>query len=258
MKKFIIPNKREDAIKFFRKNLDDIYTLKKKTIKTSDPITTDGNVLFGNVGKMLNTDKLNVNLMDVGKAKVTFIANTYLWMDSHSDVHDIGVFSNSIKEQKGKLFHLHDHKFELDARVGNVENVKEEYIDWSDLGIEKNGQTQILKIKSNILKRYNESIFQDYIEKKINQHSVSMRYIKLAFAVDDIDNEKGYKLYSEYIEKIGNKEKAEKQGYFWVIREAALREFSCVLLGSNELTPTLNVKRENEKEIAIKKFLNII
>ena len=42
------------------------------------------------------------------------------------------------------------------------------------------------------------------------------------------------------IDKLGNPEQAEEKGYFWLVREAKLIEISAVLLGSNELTPTLN------------------
>jgi hypothetical protein len=263
MSKFIIPNKREDAIKFFRENLADVYELKKKTIKVSDSIYTSEPISFDRKTILFGVDKSTHNFNEVGEARATFVANTYLWLDSHLDVHDIGVFKNSIKEQKDKLFHLHDHKFELTARVGDVENVAEEFIDWRELGVDKDGQTQILKVKSNILKRYNYSIFNDYVDKRINQHSVSMRYIKLKFAMDDKESEEAYKTYAEYIDRIGNREKAEELGYFWVVKEAALREFSCVLLGSNELTPTLSISDKNnaiilsEKEKALKNFLNI-
>jgi hypothetical protein len=263
MSKFIIPKNRKDAIKFFKENLDDVYELKKKTIKVSDSIYTGEPISFNGKTILFGIDKATTNFNEIGEAKATFVANTYLWLDSHSDVHDIGLFKNSIKEQKDKLFHLHDHKFELIARVGDVENVTEEFIDWRELGVDKDGQTQILKVKSNILKRYNDAIFNDYINKRINQHSVSMRYIKLKFAVDDPESEDAYKTYTEYIDRIGNREKAEELGYFWVVKEAALREFSCVLLGSNELTPTLSISDKNniavlsEKEKALKRFLNI-
>jgi len=37
---------------------------------------------------------------------------------------------------------------------------------------------------------------------------------------------------------LGNQELADKMGYFWVVKEAKLKEYSCVLWqGSNSLTP---------------------
>ena len=36
-----------------------------------------------------------------------------------------------------------------------------------------------------------------------------------------------------------NSEKALEQGYFFAVTEAKLKEVSCVIAGSNELTPTI-------------------
>jgi hypothetical protein len=200
------------------------------------------------------------------KLERTIIGNTYLWMDSHDDVHAKGCFNKSIKERGNRVFHLHDHKFERTAKVGNPIRIYEEDVAWKDLGIEKNGMTQALHMDSEILKSYNSQIFDEYKSGLVDQHSVGMQYVKIDLAVNDEDYEEEYKLWQDNIDQIGNKEQAEQRGYFWLVREAKLIEISAVLLGSNELTPTLGEMKEEaeittsktEAEQSLQKFISLI
>jgi hypothetical protein len=155
-----------------------------------------------------------------------------------------GVFTKSIKERQNKIFHLHDHKFELTAKVGEPKNIYEKEMLWSDFGVDKAGSTTALLMDSEILKDYNNKIFNSYKNGQIDQHSVGMQYVKIDLAVNDEDYEEEYKVWQDNIENIGNKELAEEKGYFWLVREAKLIEISAVLLGSNTLTPTLENKTE--------------
>jgi hypothetical protein len=172
--------------------------------------------------------------------KRTIIGNTYNWMDSHDDVHAKGVFTKSIKERANQIFHLHDHEFKLTAKVGEPLKIYEDEVKWADLGVQKEGTTQALFLDSEILRDYNERIFNEYKNNKINQHSVGMQYVKIDLAVNDEDEEEEYKVWQDNIDSIGNKEVAESKGYFWLVREAKLIEISAVLMGSNSLTPTIN------------------
>jgi phage head maturation protease len=172
--------------------------------------------------------------------KRTIIGNTYNWMDSHDDVHAKGVFTKSIKERANQIFHLHDHEFKLTSKVGEPLKVYEDVVKWVDLGVQKDGTTQALFLDSEILKEYNERIFNEYKNGKINQHSVGMQYVKIDLAVNDEDYEEEYKVWQDNIDSLGNKEVAESKGYFWFVREAKLIEISAVLMGSNSLTPTIN------------------
>ena len=92
-----------------------------------------------------------------------------------------------------------------------------------------------------------------------------MRYIKIAVAVNDEDYPSEYEQWEKWIDKIGNKELAESKGYFWVIYEAALIEFSAVLMGSNELTdvmgnkqPLLDTVKEPSKDTRLLDGLNAL
>ena len=214
--------------------------LKKSAIKYADvvnfiPVTetaVKGKYLYDN-----NEDK--------GILKRTIVANTYNWLDSHGDVHLSGVFSKSLSERARKIPHLHDHKFELEARVGKPIQLFEKEISWRELGQGKTGMTQALFMETEVRRAYNEKVFNDYLNDEIDQHSVAMRYIKVALAVNDEEEyPKEYEVWQENIGKIGNKAQAEEQGFFWAVSEAQLIEVSAVLLGSNELTPTLGNKSQ--------------
>ena len=177
------------------------------------------------------------------------VANSYYWMDSHDDVHVDGVFTKSIKERGKYIGHFHDHMMRLDCKVGDTESIEEKIMSWADLGISKAGNTTVLLAVSKIKKDYNKSIFEQYKEGQITQHSVGMQYIKMALAMNDESEVEEFKVWNQYIGQLGNSEKAIEKGYFWVIQEAKLFEYSAVVMGSNELTPT---KEESNLEGEIK------
>jgi phage head maturation protease len=213
----------------------ELISLKKAEIKTvKGGLTTLVNNNFIKVDKTVNDSE--------NKLERTIVGNTYMWMDSHDDVHAKGVFTKSIKERKNQIFHLHDHEFKLTAKVGEPKEVYEKELLWSEFGVNKAGSTTALLMDSEIYKDYNSKIFNAYKNGQISQHSVGMQYVKIDLAVKDEDYEEEYKTWQDNIENIGNKELAEEKGYFWLVREAKLIEISAVLLGSNTLTPTLENK----------------
>ena len=74
-----------------------------------------------------------------------------------------------------------------------------------------------------------------------------MYYVKIELAMDseDVDHVEYKSNYDKYIDQIGNKADAEKQGHFYIVKEAKLIEISAVLEGSNTITPTLDLTIEN-------------
>ena len=188
-----------------------------------------------------------------GVLKRTIVLNTYNWLDSHGDVHLTGTFGKSISERGNKIPHLHDHVFQLDARVGKPIKFYEKEISWRELGASKTGMTTALFMESEIRKSFNERVYADYLKNEIDQHSVAMRYVKVELAINDGDEyPKEKAVWDKVIGLLGNRKQAEEQGFFWAVSEAALIEGSAVLLGSNELTPTLGGKtqplKSTEKE----------
>jgi len=235
--KIILPEFTSKAEKFdyLVENKKELVNLKKSAIKLVDPFGTSK--FEESVIKSLN----ETNNQDTdSQIKRTVIGNTYNWMDSHEDSHLDNVFANSI-EQKGvkNINHFHDHVAQLMAKVGIPQAVYEKMINWTDLGVNKSGQTMALFMDSLIKRSMNPSIFEQYKEGLINQHSVGMQYVNIMLGINDPDRKEEYGVWSQYAPKLGNYAKAEQLGYCFFVKEAKLIEISCVIAGSNELTGTL-------------------
>ena len=222
-------------IKELIKNKAEIIKLKKAQLKKGDIISFDS--------KAEITTKADAYTPDTEtEIYRTIVGNTYGFMDSHDDVHFKGIFSKSIKENGTKVLHLHDHVHELAAKVGTPLEVYEKAVSWADVGLKTGGMTTALLMDTRIEKERNPNIFKDYLSGSINQHSVGMQYVKIDLAVNDPEEEEEYSTWNKYKDEVINIEKAEDQGFFWAVTEAKLIEISCVIAGSNELTPTLESK----------------
>lgn len=240
-------NKKEE-IEFILNHHDEIVAMKKAAVKF-----TDGSIFMApgpgavklDVFKALTTSTKNDTDTLIER---TIVGNTYNWMDSHNDVHLDGTFSKSIDERGDKVFHLHDHLQQVAAKVGTPLKVYEQSVKWRDLGVDIAGSTTAVMMDSQIKRAFNPMVFEQYKNAEIDQHSVGMYYVQLAFAANDPDYKEPYAQWQASIDKIGNREKAEEIGYFWAVKEAKLIEISAVLQGSNELTPTVEAKEIEENE----------
>ena len=229
--------KREE-IKRLIANKNELIRLKKAELKKADIVEwsiPDFKTAFKSIGETLKQD----NDSEIYR---TIVGNTYGFMDSHDDVHIKGIFTKSINENGNRVLHLHDHVHQLSAKVGTPLKVYEKDLNWSDVGLDKSGMTTALLMDTRIEKARNENIFLDYKNGDINQHSVGMQYVKLELAVNDPEEKEEFAAWERYKGEVINIEKAEEQGYFWAVTEAKLIEISCVIKGSNELTPTLDNK----------------
>lgn len=219
------------------KNKEELISIKKSTIKHSDSVCTLP------IKDVSETIKLALDGEETTNKRV--IANTYYWLDSHGDVHVKGTFTKTIKENQGRIFHFDNHIHSFAAKVGNVKSVKEVSFKWRDLGVDKDGSTICVVGESELIEDYNCQVYNAYKNNEINQHSVGMIYVKLDLAVNNPNEEDYYKHWNEIYPLLGNPEEADKQGYFWIVREAKLKEYSCVLWnGSNPMTPTIEDKKE--------------
>lgn len=174
-----------------------------------------------------------------GKLIRTIVMNTYNWLDSHDDVHQNNLFAKTIADKGDRIPHLHDHEFKITARVGIPISWTEKAIAWKELGVELDGDTMCLLCESEIQKELNKPIYKAYLTDQVDQHSVKMQYVRLDMAINDPDYVDEYKAWQETFPKLGNKELALEQNYYFAIHEAKCFEGSCVIAGSNELTPTL-------------------
>ena len=228
-------NTQKEKFAYLVKNKKELIELKKATMKFTDHFGVAA--AEESAAKVLNTHY--VDDIASGVIKRTIIGNTYYWMDSHDDVHLDNLFSKSISEKKDKIFHLHDHEYKITSKVGTPVSIYEKSVSWVDLGVNVAGSTMALMMDSNIQKDFNPLIFGQYLSKEINQHSVGMVYVKLDIAINDPSEKEAFAVWNKVINRVGNKEKAIEQGYFFAVSEAKLIEISAVLQGSNELTPTV-------------------
>jgi hypothetical protein len=227
---------QKERLKYIIENKREIVSMKKAAVKFSNGIDFKPFELSdSSVSKALYENKEDELLR-------TIVGNTYYVLDSHKDVHVKGIFTRSISHKGDLVPHLHDHEFKISAKVGQPIKVYEKDIPWKELGVDKEGMAICLCMDTRIKKDYNKLVFEDYKAGQINQHSVGMRYIKIDLAVNDKEYETEYKEWLNVYDQIMNKEDALEDGYFWVVREAALIEISCVILGSNQITPTLGEK----------------
>lgn len=239
-------NDKTDLFAYLKANKNAIITAKK-----SMPIKSD--CTFAPVFKGIDsyepieTKAASATDNNENVIRVRVVANTANWMDSHSDVLLNDSPKKSISERKKFIPHLHDHIHEVGAKVGEVVDITLENLTLAQLGLTGNRQTQAVVFTTDIMKFYNESVFNQYKIGKVNQHSIGLQYVNLALAMNDENSEEEFKEWNKNIDKVINKEKAMQQGFFWVVYEYKLFENSAVLFGSCEITPTLG--KENEPPI---------
>lgn len=232
---------RSEMIKELIDNKADVLAMKKASVKMSDSISVS-------VSKELTKSDNSKSILKVGDT-VSNVINTTNYLDSHDDVHMPGIWNKSAKEQSGKTYHVADHELKTGSIVAYPKDVsiRIEEKTWSDLGYSFKGTTQALIFDTNLTEKTNKDIFLAYRDNEPVQHSIRMEYVDIKLAVDDPDMSEEYRLYKETLPLIANREKAEKQGYFFVVKEAKIsKEGSTVLFGSNDITPYLGFTPQEE------------
>jgi hypothetical protein len=224
--------------KWLHENKSFIIDAKKSAIKYADAVSLVSKIYDKeNVVKAVE----NIDLESTDKIKVKAIINTTNVIDSHSDVHIKGLWNKSLKEAKG-LYLLEQHKMDFDHVISDEVKAKVEDIDFKDLGLKTQGQSQALVFEAEIDKNESPKMFEKYAKGKVKNHSVGMRYVKLSLAINDNDYKEEKAVWDKYIDQIANKSEAEQLGYFYAVTEAKVIEGSAVLKGSNEYTPTQSIE----------------
>lgn len=223
------------------KNKSELKRLKTNGIKHSEGISY--------LGKSFETKSVEKDGLSENEVNVVIVGNTYGWCDSDSDVLMNNCFKRSIKENTKNVFHLNSHQFKIDAKVGIIQDLYEQNVLLKDLGLNMNGEAQCLIAKSAVKKLYNEKIYEMYKSGDVNQHSVGMIYEDLYLCVNNEDYKDEFKAWNKYFESVINKDKVLNQGYFWAVTSAKLVEISCVLMGANVLTPTLEIEQTKQESM---------
>ncbi len=246
---------REEEIAHAWKNRDLIITQKTNAIKHADVIAIKPNFDFSADKSDTNKAETNVNVTienpEILRAKL--VINTTNLIDSHMDCHIPSIWKKSLQETK-QLLLLQEHEMEFDKIIADslVDELKAytKTIAWSELGYDYQGFTEALIFDVKIKKEVNEFMFNLYKNRRVSQHSVGMRYIKIFMCVDsnepDYSSEKAN--WDRYYPQIANKEVADEKGYFWAVTEAKVIEGSAVVKGSNYCTPVIQMELENKEE----------
>ena len=242
--KLEIPNyeTKKELFAFLVANKDTLTTQKKSVIKLADGI---GHTTLSAQKDLRKANKSESSeIAQVEAFRVKAVINTTNILDSHGDVHIPGLWNKSLKENK-RIMHIQEHQSSsFDKIIASGEDLKAsvESISWKELGYNALGNTQALVFDSNVKESRNKYMFDQYKQGFVNNHSVGMRYVKMELAVNDEEYEKEKNFYDKYIDQVINRKDAEDLGYFWVVTEAKVIEGSAVPMGSNPITPTINIK----------------
>ncbi len=236
---------QKDLFSYLLSNKKDLIAQKKSMPIYSESTFHPTTWVKGTEGATKAEDE-NAN-PDIFRVKV--VANSANWIDSHMDLLIPGNSKRSIKERKGIIPHLHDHIHQVDAKVGEVHNIYNAEVSLKDLGLKMEGTTEATIFETDVMRSYNEHIFNQYKGGFIKQHSIGLQYLKIDLAINDANAEQEFQAWEKFLPQVINTDVAEKAGFFWVVKEIRLLENSAVLFGSNVLTPTLN---NNVKTLPLK------
>jgi len=183
---------------------------------------------------------------------VTVVCATSNWITSTLDFFTENAFDNSIKARGKNIPHIFDHNQTSTSHVGDVQKVYTAKMPLKFLGLNKKGEVNAVLMNTKIRKDYNENVYKFYKNDKINQHSIGVRLMDMALAINS--KEETFKeekaVWDEFYPQVLNKNLADRAGHFWVTKEADIRENSCVLFGANNLTPVLSTNlKEDLKDL---------
>ena len=171
--------------------------------------------------------------IELAKGEVLIIGNAVGFMDSHDDVSMKGSWNKTVKERGNRVPIIKDHDYKVDSMFAKNLGALVLDIPILELGYDKFGNTEVLAAKI----KPNKEMYEKYSNGIITQHSVGLQYVKLEMAVNNEQDEEGYKNWKAYIDSVINRELAEERGYFFPIQEQKLIEISAVVFGSNAYTP---------------------
>jgi hypothetical protein len=241
--KSIIPkfDNQKDLFDYLRANKSKIIA--EKCHKNYNHISDYEYEVIGN--KTTATKATLVKEVEEPNLLVKLIGNTYNWCDSQMDVLLAGCAKKTIAElgPKGKdlIYHLKDHAEDSEGIVGYITDIYEEEKALTDLGLSMVGSTTCLMFESEVKEELCSRTYTRYKDKKVKQHSIGLKYIKILMCVNDPNDQEHFSNWNKYYQMVLNKEKVNASGFFWVVPELKLYEVSAVMWGSNELTPTEEV-----------------
>jgi hypothetical protein len=249
---------KKELYKFLAENKDKLIAQKKAVKKEVDCPVIVAPILVTDHKKTANkAESPIVDPVNLDSLKVVCIINTTNFLDSHMDVHLPGLWNKSLQENK-MIMHLQEHDMEFDKIIADGKDLKAyvKTFSWSELGYPYKGNTEALVFESNILRKRNEFMLNQYANGWVNSHSVGMYYSKMDMAINDEEMPNYFEAWQKYYPQIVNPDMADEKGYFWYVLEAKCVEGSAVPIGSNTATPTLNVDKDIKGEKPLKDTSN--
>lgn len=253
---------KKDLYSFLIENKSDLMAQKMNTVKFADGV----DVILEGSKENVNKASASTNEKEI---QVKAVINTTNLMDSHKDVHLPNLWKKSLKENK-RIMHIQEHQsssFDKIIASGSDLQAAAKTMTWKSLGYDIEGNTQALIFNSNVKASRNKFMFDLYKDGLVDNHSVGMKYVKIAMAINDDEYPKEKEVWDKYYSEIANKKEADNTGYFWAVTEAKIIEGSAVPMGSNPITPTISIKNEPlndtqkhvaEQSLQIKKLFNNI
>lgn len=236
---------KEELFRYLKDNLNTLKSEKKAEMKKADGLGFVGIRIIPNKDYAVKDDSTVVEDVAVGEIKVKVAINTTNIIDSHMDLHIPGLWKKSLQETKSGT-HLKSHLRDFEYVIADKGDcaVYTKMMNWTDLGFDYTGQTQVLIHDSVVKESRNEFMFEQYKNGWVSQHSVGMRYVDLFMCINS--EEKCYAEekanWDKYYPQAVNPEVADNYGFFWAVTTAKYVEGSAVIFGSNNATPTLSVK----------------
>ena len=238
--------KGKELFDFLRANKKRIIS--EKTFKKRDKVCDQ---LFSeSITKALKVNKAVQEVVEVidGVEPVSLIGNTFNYCDSQQDVLFAGCATKTIKElgPRGKdlIYHLKNHDTETDSRIGYLTDIYEKEIGLNDLGLNMAGSTTCLVFDSEVRENLCKSSYNQYKDKKVKQHSIGLRYVKLVLCINDSADAEHFKNWNQYYQFVLNKSVVDEYGYFWAVTEIKLYEVSFVLWGANEISGVIEEEKQ--------------
>lgn len=228
IQKLVEISDRDKRIEFAVANKKQLKKEKKAMIKTFAPVSVVYSVKSKSANKALT--------MELADNEFFVVGNSIGFFDSHYDVSMKGSWDKSVRERGNKIPIIKDHKMTVDNLFALNLGTSIEQIPIKELGYDMDGETDVVGAKIQIK---DSDMLERYRDGRIKEHSVGMQYVELRLAVNEPEDEESYKIWVENIDKVINKEDAEKAGFFWAVYEQKLIEISAVVLGSNPFTPAL-------------------
>lgn len=229
-----------ERLKWIKSNKSILIAEKKMQYKQADPVMWKA---------------MPMPLHDTSKAAAdagttlhnSTVINSCYYFDSHNDVHIPGLWDKSLSELK-QAYLLQEHSMTFDKIISDNVTAYVRDVSWDKLGVNAEGVTQCLVFDNQIEPDRNPFMYDQYKKGRVRNHSVGMRYVKIALAVKSDDDyfKEEMALWSKYYDRIANKEDVDAEGYFWAVTEAKIIEGSAVPIGSNIATPVLNTDTRDE------------